>query len=189
MIESHAPGKLILLGEYAVLFGAPALVTAVERRARVTLEPAEHFRLSALGLDVRAEYANELRIADPRLSLVAAVFDEVLGEGGLPAVAVAVDTEEFYLDGDKLGLGSSAAVAVALADALRRSQGQTSPPSQRFRDAYRAHRRAQGGVGSGVDIAASAFGGVLAYRAPAPGEDTPRDVKRLVWPDALHWRV
>ena len=38
-IEVSAPGKLILFGEYAVLFGAPAAVAAVDRRAVVTLLP------------------------------------------------------------------------------------------------------------------------------------------------------
>jgi phosphomevalonate kinase len=34
---ASAPGKLILTGEYAVLFGAPALVMAVDRRATVQI--------------------------------------------------------------------------------------------------------------------------------------------------------
>ena len=37
-IEVSAPGKLVLIGEYGVLYGAPALVMAVDRRARVVLE-------------------------------------------------------------------------------------------------------------------------------------------------------
>ena len=36
-ISTKAPGKMILLGEYAVLEGAPALVTAVNRFAYVTI--------------------------------------------------------------------------------------------------------------------------------------------------------
>ncbi len=37
-VIADAPGKLVLLGEYAVLEGAPGLVVAVDRRARVVLE-------------------------------------------------------------------------------------------------------------------------------------------------------
>nr|MBA3501924.1 hypothetical protein [Deltaproteobacteria bacterium] len=33
LVIATAPGKLILTGEYAVLDGAPAIVTAVDRRA------------------------------------------------------------------------------------------------------------------------------------------------------------
>ena len=36
--EAHAPGKLFVTGEYAVLAGAPAVVAAVDCRARVRFE-------------------------------------------------------------------------------------------------------------------------------------------------------
>ena len=37
-ISATAPGKLVLLGEYAVLENSPAIVTAVNRRATITIE-------------------------------------------------------------------------------------------------------------------------------------------------------
>ncbi|MDF1702969.1 MAG: hypothetical protein P1V36_17615, partial [Planctomycetota bacterium] len=39
-IEARAPAKLVLMGEYAVLEGAPAIVAAVNRLVRVELVPA-----------------------------------------------------------------------------------------------------------------------------------------------------
>lgn len=189
MIQTEAPGKLILLGEYAVLFGAPALVTAVDRRARVSITPAPGFHLDALGVQVSAKTSAGLVDRDPRFALVAAVLEEVLGDSTLPAAAVTIDTSEFYRGDEKLGLGSSAAVAVSLAEALHRLLGETSTSRRRFAEAYRAHRRAQGGVGSGVDIAASAWGGVFAYRAPGDESDEPESVQSLSWPRSLHWRV
>ncbi len=41
MIKTTAPGKLILIGEYVVLEGAPALVCAVDRYAEVMLVEKE----------------------------------------------------------------------------------------------------------------------------------------------------
>ncbi len=59
MTRVSAPGKMVLLGEYAVLFGAPALVAAVNRRASVVLGPSSTSRwtVSAPGLfDRPAEF-------------------------------------------------------------------------------------------------------------------------------------
>ena len=36
-VVASAPGKIVLSGEYAVLAGAPAIVMAVDRRARVAI--------------------------------------------------------------------------------------------------------------------------------------------------------
>ena len=36
-----APGKLVLVGEYAVLDGAPAIVAAVDRGVRCVLSPGD----------------------------------------------------------------------------------------------------------------------------------------------------
>ena len=40
-IRARAPGKVVALGEYAVLEGAPALVLAVDRYAAATIAPSE----------------------------------------------------------------------------------------------------------------------------------------------------
>ena len=77
-----------------------------------------------------------------------------------------VDVAELHEGGTKLGLGSSAAALVA-AIALRaaeRGQDLASDATRRaiFTRAREVHAEVQGG-GSGVDVAASAFGGVLRY--------------------------
>ena len=54
LIKASAPGKLLVLGEYAVLRGAPAIVMAVDCRARVSLRPSQHrtWRLTASQLNL-----------------------------------------------------------------------------------------------------------------------------------------
>lgn len=56
--RASAPGKIILMGEHAAVYGRPALVAAVDRRLVAKLEPvagggepAAHLRLPALGVE------------------------------------------------------------------------------------------------------------------------------------------
>lgn len=140
-----APGKLVILGDYAVLEGAPAMVAAVNRRAAAELLPAP---------------ARESEVVSAVLRLAGRLaFDPAQS-------SIHVDTTRFQdPDGRKLGLGSSAAVAVVAA-ALAGGRRDESV----LRLALEAHREATGG-GSGVDVAASFHGGLIATRRqPAPVE-------------------
>lgn len=189
-IETSAPGKLFLIGEYAVLDGAPALLTAVDRRARVRLTPANEagWRLSARNLGIHdlalgahghipeqasADLQQKLRVFDAVRRAVCARLATPL-----PALHVDIDTQDFARDGHKLGLGSSAAVAAALAAALGRAAGQHWSKAELAALAIAAHRDAQNGTGSGGDVAVAVYGGLISYvrdQTPVP----------LHWPDAL----
>jgi phosphomevalonate kinase len=80
----------------------------------------------------------------------------------------------------KLGLGSSAALTVALTSALLRHLNRAPPGREQLLDlATRAHRRFQGGTGSGLDVATAVCGGVVAL---VGGE-----VRSLTWPAGLAW--
>jgi len=131
-----APGKILLTGSYAVLEGAPALVCAVDRYA-VASEPS----------------------GGPAAAEVAAAF----GHATPPSVEVAALSR----GGQKLGLGGSAAAVVAALAYRSASRGEAlgSAPVRDgiFDDARAAHGRVQNG-GSGVDVAASVYGGVLRYQ-------------------------
>jgi len=72
-------------------------------------------------------------------------------------MAISLDTRAFRdpSSGNKIGLGSSAALAAALSVALESIGGA------RARDAAHAgHRTFQGGAGSGVDVACGIAGGI-----------------------------
>lgn len=192
VVEASAPGKLILLGEYAVLDGAPAIVMAVGRRAKVRLAlspeaPAGEIRVHAPDLGVTAS-ARLTADGAPRwpddetaeaLRLVTTVFtalaewrrdraraaDSVI-PGRADALDIHLDTAEFFeTPGRKTGLGSSAALTVALAGALAAWYGEPSPT---LTGLVAAHRALQGGRGSGADIGAALTGGIIVYR----GADT-----------------
>lgn len=180
-VTASAPGKVVLLGEYAVLDGAPALVLAVDRRARVTLrqtgEPwctvdAPSLGISAaacrLGSTGRIEWSRGQRTS-ARLALVATVLADVAAAGPPPTFHAVLDTDAFFDRRAKLGLGSSAALTVALSAALRSLAGQPSPRAEQL---IELHRQQQGGRGSGLDIAAARYGGALTYQLTAAGPVT-----------------
>lgn len=152
---AHAPGKLVLSGAYVVLDGAPALVAAVDRYAVADTARACQF-----------------------------VSDELRAAFG-PLAPPFVDTSALRDEGRKLGLGSSAAAVLA---ALWAHAAETRPGEDRalLRDelshrAFAAHRAAQGG-GSGIDVVASAFGGVRLCSRQA---EAPPEHREATLPEAL----
>jgi phosphomevalonate kinase len=192
-VTASAPGKLVLLGEYAVLEGAPALVLAVDRRARVTLAGGAgdcwDILSPTLGLDASLRIGPagvEWRGApSPRLAWLAVLFERLPFAQGLAPCRVELDSDPFYLhhagSTTKLGLGSSAALTVALLGALHAHARQSAPALD---TCIAVHRAIQGGRGSGIDIAASLTGGLSRFeRAGAASICTP-----LQLPGELHWR-
>ncbi len=156
-VVASAPGKVVLSGEYAVLDGAPAICMAVNRRAVATVgdSPDGRCRVSTPGREFRD---------GEKFRIVEAVC------GSRPELTIELDTRAFAEDGAKLGVGSSAALTVALVAALG---------GDAFVDALAAHRRLQSGSGSSVDVATSAHGGLIEYRM---GDAS---VTRLEWPADL----
>lgn len=194
-VQASAPGKVVITGEYAVLEGAPALVLAIDRRAQVVLEDTRgsDYQISAPALGILAargqldasgkmSWAVQDTTTIEKLRLVSAVL-EVLAEEGAPApFHASLDTSAFHAaqGGWKLGLGSSAAVTVALANAICMANGRPTPVIDTL---IAAHRRAQDGRGSGLDIAASVTGGLLIYQRH--GEQP--QVASAMWPAGLAW--
>ncbi|MGE5185056.1 MAG: hypothetical protein ACM31C_23470 [Acidobacteriota bacterium] len=88
-------------------------------------------------------------------------LDEELAHRGLGSASdIVCDSSAMFEGAQKLGLGSSAAVTVA-ATAL--ALGSVDDRARVFDIASAAHLRAQGGVGSGADVAASVYGGAISY--------------------------
>ena len=192
-IAASAPGKLVLIGEYGVLFGAPAVVMAVNRRATVRLAESEDgfSRVDSPGQEWEpARFTIEpdggLRwCSTPRVAGRYLLFERIvdsLAEFGLvrpESVApftASLDTREFFRRGDgkavKLGLGSSAALTVALASALLKWAGtgeRVELGIEWLQRLLNLHRAYQGGRGSGVDLAASLMGGLVEYRLQDDG--------------------
>jgi phosphomevalonate kinase len=164
-ITARAPGKVVILGEYAVLSGAPALVMAVDRYAKARIERST---------DQRTHF--EARLAEPmKVSVGAgeptgyALVDCVLAATGasaaVPPWTGTLDSADFFARRTKLGLGSSAAALCAWAaawGAYARAHGVPAELPTAV-SLIELHRAFQHGAGSGLDVAAAFTGGVIRY--------------------------
>ncbi|MFK7885303.1 MAG: mevalonate kinase [Gammaproteobacteria bacterium] len=182
--EVRAPGKLVWLGEYAVLEGAPAVVAAVDRYARASVKAgSEGWSLTASNLSASRHWPGERPDDDP-LNLALCLLD-VLADAELidahSGAHILLDSSALFLDGQKTGLGSSAAVLTALCQLVAPQLDR----ARAFSLIDQAHRRAQQGLGSGVDVAAALQGGVQMFQRPAPA--LPPIMKALTLPNDLHW--
>lgn len=162
-----APGKLMVIGEYAVLHGARALVTAVDAGIECRTVPRQAgwwLHAPDLGVDAPMAQAG----ADGRARLLTAAVAagaEAFGPGSPMRVTV---RGRGALAGRKVGLGGSAACVAGVLGAMAAAAGR-DPAQHEVRDAvfdlaFAVHRAHQRGRGSGADVAASVYGGWIEYR-------------------------
>lgn len=155
-LTASAPGSIMISGEHAVVYGHPAIVAAIMPRVHVRLETNEEGKIrihSVLG-DYESD-AEDLR-PDQRLRFVLACLALYPRSSG---ITLEIDSRIDHTS----GLGSSAAVTVATLGVLARHNGAATAPLTLHRQAWRLVRRLQG-RGSGADLAASLWGGIMAYR-------------------------
>ena len=149
-------GKIILLGEHAVVYGYPALAAALDRG--VTLAPVPTPAGGALRLELAAW---NLKVAadeeHPAARALAAIADAL--EAGRPPVSLIGDAQIPH----GAGLGSSAALAVAVARALAQHRKQALDLATLTRAAGASETLVHGRP-SGVDVALAIAGGVGVFR-------------------------
>lgn len=106
MVQASAPGKCILFGEHAVVYGQPAVAVAIDQRMSVSLELNDDWRIDGMSFHPqRHPHVEALR--------------QRLWEGGPPlSVKIMGDIPPAS------GLGSSAALSVAASAALRCARGR-----------------------------------------------------------------
>ncbi len=165
MIHTSAPATLMLMGEHAVLHGEPALVAAASSRLHVYLNPRSDRQISiqsALG-QLQTDL-DHLSIAAP-FQFILTVIQNAQCQQGFDLTV----QSEF---GATFGLGSSAAVLVATALALR----PKASTKEIFDLCYQSLIQVQG-RGSGADLIAAILGGIVFYR------QIPFQAEKI-WPQA-----
>ena len=155
-LTASAPAPLMISGEHAVVYGAPAIVCAIEQRLHIRLRTRAD-RQIRIASALATHHTDLATLEDhPKLRFIIAALRQNLPASGLD---IAVRSE---LD-PTLGLGTSAAVTAAMTFLLYRLRGQNPDLLALHRAAYRTILTVQQ-RGSGADLAASLAGGIIAYQ-------------------------
>ncbi|MCL1810689.1 MAG: mevalonate kinase [Methanomassiliicoccaceae archaeon] len=143
-ISVSAPGKFVILGEHAVVYGKPAIALAINKRFYMSVRRDNEFKINNEAADIRA---------NPHLKYI-------LGKNDMLPVSVHMDSK--IPTGS--GLGSSAALSVAFSAAMRSLCGGSLDESEIAKEAFEAEYFSQG-RGSPMDTSASAHGYGIALNA------------------------
>ena len=155
----QAPGKIILFGEHAVVYGRPALavpIRAVQATATVTNRTEAGVLIRALDLQ-RTFTLDEVTDADPLALIVRLVLDRLKIREARLDIAV---TSTIPMAG---GLGSGAAVSVAIARALGRHFGNELTATEISDLAFEVER-VHHGTPSGIDNTVIAHERAIIFR-------------------------
>jgi len=162
-VTVSAPGSLMISGEHAVLHRRHALAGAVDQRIRVSLQPRgdDDIRIvSALGERRMSRAQIDSR---PPFRFVGAAIERAVD--CLPGGMDLLIESDFPAD---VGLGSSAAVTVATLAAMQTWVSGVLPEREALLAGAVSLIRAVQGRGSGADVAAAVYGGVVLYLASPP---------------------
>ena len=156
MVAASAPGKLILYGEHAVVFGEPALSVAISRRTRVVARSAGRNQVNGHPLEEEryryvAEGLRVMKVGDP-LSLTT--------QSDIPMAS---------------GMGSSAAVTVALLACLQGMRGSLRK-EEIARMGFEVEHAVQGRASPIDTTTATHGGGILLLKER--GEDFLWDIEK-----------
>ncbi|MCX2455468.1 phosphomevalonate kinase [Lacticaseibacillus nasuensis] len=201
MVTAQAPGKLYIAGEYAVVeTGYPAIIVALNQFVTVTVTPAKRigsiqskqYQENSLMWSRQGDEMVFDNRDNPFHYILSAIklTETYARELGKPLAVynMSIDSDLDSTDGKKFGLGSSAAVTVATVKALNAFYALGMTPDQVYKLAAIAHLDIQGN-GSLGDIAASVYGGWIAYRsfdkawlAAQRREHSLRELLAMSWP-------
>lgn len=165
MNPARGHGKIIVLGEHAVVYGKPGLAAGLSRGAHARAVPAGEATLAVApwGVEVRAAHAE----SDAEREMLRLAFAAVLaGYAGAPPALRVEATVELP---SGAGLGASAALSVAIVRALDAALG-SSRSDDAVAELALAAERVFHGTPSGLDSSLAAHGGVALFRKGQPLE-------------------
>ncbi len=143
-----APGKLMLFGEHAVVYGHPCITTAVDIRLSVSIESTGDGKIT-----INAPEVKDTRFVDAAITLAT-------NEWHIRHNGFRLSTKSPF--SGCYGFGSSSAVTVATLKALA-GLGNTDIDERKLFDAAYNIVLSIQGTGSGFDVASAVYGGTLYF--------------------------
>ena len=156
-ISASAPGKFVILGEHAVVYGKPAIALAINRRFCMKVRKDDEFKINNEIADIKA---------NPHIRYICGRND---------TAAVSVQMDSGIPTGS--GLGSSAALSVSFSAAMRALYNRSLDEAEIAEEAFEAEFFSQG-RGSPMDTSASAHGYGIALNLPSNKEDHLWDITK-----------
>jgi mevalonate kinase len=160
MVTVSAPGKVILFGEHAVVYGEPALASAIDRRVYVRVEKTDGDTVEAESRDLGAgtsfsiEDTGNPSPEDPFRYVRKAVQVAFEHAGEKSGLKISIESELPPAS----GLGTSAAVSVSTILAVARLLGKDIDAGTLAELGHRVELEVQGAA-SPTDTAMAALGG------------------------------
>ncbi len=164
-VTVSAPGKLMIMGEHAVVYGHPCIVTAVGQRMQTTIEKIESNELQINAPDVEINnYKKSLTEIGTKEIPKGAIFIEkavsiFYKTYNIQTGIKVTTTSEFS---SLFGFGSSSASTVCVVKALSELFEKNLSNKELFDLSYKVVLEVQT-KGSGFDIAAAVYGGTLYF--------------------------
>lgn len=190
MIKASAPGKCIIIGEHAVVYGEPAIIAAIGKRAWVEAKKADTVKIISRNMNARAEWTvgecidfavqcRSLWMKGLESKDFSELFRKVKDGQNFKKVAVGMILHRIGVNqGVELttygdipvgsGLGSSSALAVALTKAITELFEKGLPDDQINKISLDIEKMVHG-TPSGGDNTASTYGGLIWFQKDERG--------------------
>ncbi len=165
-ITISVPGKLMLLGEHAVVYGSPCIVIAINKRMQVTTNLTDEaiFNLTA----------EDIGFSNYQKPMQEIGKDNIPKEAQFTELAVATFRDKYKTNSGisittksdfppTFGFGSSSAVVVGVLKSLAELFGVKLFEKELFDLSYKVVLDIQG-KGSGFDLASAIYGGTIYYK-------------------------
>jgi mevalonate kinase len=164
-VTVSAPGKLMIVGEHAAVYGHPCIVTAVSSRIHVTCALCDDGAFTLHSPDVGIDsYTKPMHdVGGGTIPREVQYIEKTLAQWNkqqLPIQGLTIDTHAEF--SSTVGFGSSSGVVVATLCALMKLCNVSIDEKELFTMAYSIIQLVQGRV-SGFDVASALYGGTLYF--------------------------